>query len=263
MNKFGGVLLVLVLVILVLVGCGKEEEENAETNLDLGSGTKENLPVSLELLIHYAERSKEIYDNGGSQRDEVDFTVTDNGTITVITIRGTANSSNVTSDLDAALVSDVRSGVRLHRGFRSEASIIYDIISRNNSLQRTVHITGHSLGGAIASIIGRWMELENGNNHDITVFSFGAPRVSNSRFPYGKPRHWRVANETDPITFLPIFPYIHSGTYVNPQTLNWGRDYDNGSIDNEYNAGSNHYIAKYVELLKGNYTIQNYGNIRK
>ena len=249
----------LLVVLLLLIGCSKEEEET-ETNLDLGSGTKENLPVSLELLVHYAERSKEIYDNGGSQKDEVDFTVTDNGTITVITIRGTANSSNVTSDLDVALVSDMRSGVRLHRGFRSEASIIYDIISRNNSLQRTVHITGHSLGGAIASIMGRWLHLESGG-HDVTVFSFGAPSVSNSKFPYGKPRHWRVANETDPITFLPIFPYTQSGTYINPQTLNWGRDNDNGSIDNEYNAGSNHYIAKYVELLKGN-TVT-YGNIRK
>ena len=254
-----GIGILLVLVVL-LVGCSKEEEET-ETNLDLGSGTKLNLPVSLELLIHYAERSKEIYDNGGSQKDEVDFTVSDNGTITVITIRGTANQSNVTSDLDVALVSDMRSGVRLHRGFRSEASIIYDIISRNNSLQRTVHVTGHSLGGAIASIIGRWLHLAGG--HDVTVFSFGAPSVSNSKFPYGKPRHWRVANETDPITFLPVFPYTQSGTYVNPQTLNWGRDYDNGSIDNEYNAGSNHYIAKYVELLKGHYSINNYGNVRQ
>ena len=58
----------LVVLLLLLVGCSKEEEET-ETNLDLGSGTKENLPVSLELLIHYAERSKEIYDNGGSQKD--------------------------------------------------------------------------------------------------------------------------------------------------------------------------------------------------
>ena len=252
-----GILLVL---LVLLVGCSKEEEENAETNLDLGSGTKYDLPVSFELLVHYAEKSKEIYDSGGSQRDEVDFAVTDNGTITVITIRGTANSSNVTSDLDVALVTDVRSGVRLHRGFRSEATIIYDIISRNHTLQRTVHITGHSLGGAIAFIMGRWLHLAGG--HDVTVFSFGAPSVSNSEFPYGKPRHWRVANETDPITFLPVFPYIQSGTYVNPQTLNWGRDYDNGSVDNEYNAGSNHYIAKYVELLKGHYSIQNYGNVR-
>jgi len=252
---------ITLLVILLLFGCSKENEEENETNLDLGSGTKENLPVSLELLIHYAERSKEIYDTGGSQKDEVDFTVADNGTITVITIRGTANSSNVTSDLDVALVSDMRSGVRLHRGFRSEASIIYDIISRNHTLQPSVHITGHSLGGAIASILGRWMHLAGG--HDITVFSFGAPSVSNSKFPYGKPRHWRVANETDPITFLPVFPYTQSGTYINPSSLNWGRDNDNGSIDNEYNAGSNHYIAKYVELLKGHYSIQNYGNVRQ
>ena len=56
MNKFVSVLVLVMLVLLV--GCGKEEEETAETNLDLGSGTKENLPVSLELLIHYAERSK-------------------------------------------------------------------------------------------------------------------------------------------------------------------------------------------------------------
>ena len=259
MNKI--LIVLLLLLSFIVIGCAKEEEENNDTDLNLGSGTKLNLPVSLELLIHYAEKSKEIYDNSGSQRDDVDFTVTDNGTITVITIRGTANQSNITSDLDVALVTDVRSGVLLHRGFRSEASIIYDIIQRNHTLQHTVHITGHSLGGAIASIMGRWLQLAG--NHDVTVFSFGAPRVSNSRFPYGKPRHWRVANETDPITFLPIFPYIQSGTYINPSTLHWGQDHDNGSVSNEYNAGSNHYIAKYVELLKGNYTIPNYGNVRR
>jgi len=55
---------------LILISCAKSK---VDTNNDLGSGDKSNLPVSLTSLIEHAEYCKEIYDSGGDQKDEVAF----------------------------------------------------------------------------------------------------------------------------------------------------------------------------------------------
>ena len=60
-------------IILLLSSCSlKDKTEETE---DVVSGTKSNLPVSLNLLIEYAEYCKAIYDGGGDQKDEVAFEV--------------------------------------------------------------------------------------------------------------------------------------------------------------------------------------------
>jgi len=102
-------------VALVLNGCAKNV---ADKNNDLGSGDKSNLPVTLTSLIEHAEYCKAIYDSGGDQKDEVAFEVKQDYGISIIVIRGTANTSNMLSDIDIRLVSDTRTGIRLHKGFR-------------------------------------------------------------------------------------------------------------------------------------------------
>ena len=52
---------------------------------------------------------------------------------------------------------------------------------------------------------------------------------------------------SDPVPFSPTFPYIHSGTFVNSQTGDWGPDNDNGLISKT--DGLTHSITKYVETL--------------
>ena len=64
--------IIVMVVALILSGCAKSK---VDTNNDLGSGDKSNLPISLDLLIEHAEYCKEIYDAGGDSKDEVHFEV--------------------------------------------------------------------------------------------------------------------------------------------------------------------------------------------
>ena len=150
---------------LILNSCAKHNKDD-KTHHDLGSGDKSNLPISLTLLIEHAEYCKAIYDIGGDQKDEVAFEVIQDNGISIIVIRGTANTSNMLSDIDVRLVSDTRTGIRLHKGFRDAAVSIMQIIDTSTTtgrntiqgqtltypLEHTVHVTGHSLGGAVAQI---------------------------------------------------------------------------------------------------------------
>ena len=226
---------------LILISCAKSK---VDQNNDLGSGDKSNLPVSLNLLIEHAEYCETIYDSGGDQKDEVAVDVKQDGGITIIVIRGTANAENVQSDIDVRLVTDDDLGIRLHKGFRDASVTVMQGIDES-SLEKTVHVTGHSLGGAIAQIIGMWLHRKG---HNVQVFSYGSPKVSNEVLSSGQPTHWRVVRLSDPIPFTPIWPYAHTGLFINSQTLDWGPDNDNGLISKT--DGLTHAIAKYVETLK-------------
>ena len=231
-------------IALVLNGCAKSV---ADKNNDLGSGDKSNLPVSLTSLIEHAELCKAIYDLGGDQKDEVAFEVKQDNGISIIIIRGTANNANVLSDVDVRLVSDTRTGIRLHKGFRDAAVTIMQIIDTTTgySLEHTVHVTGHSLGGAVAQIIGMWLHKRGKN---VQIYSYGSPKVSSQVMSEGQPTHWRVVRISDPIPFSPPWPYAHTGLFINSQTLDWGPDNDNGLISQT--DGLDHAIAKYVTTLK-------------
>ena len=212
-------LILIGILLLLLDGCAKSV---ADKNNDLGSGDKSNLPVSLTSLIAHAELCKAIYDLGGNQKDEVAFEVIQKNGISIIVIRGTANNSNILSDIDVRLVSDTRTGIKLHRGFRDVAVTIMQIIDTSTTtgrntiqgtkltypLEHTVHVTGHSLGGAVAQIIGMWLHKRGKN---VKVFSYGSPKVSSQVLSGGQPTHWRVVRRSDPIPFSPPWPYAHTG----------------------------------------------------
>ena len=233
---------ILIGIIIFLSGCAKN---TVDKNNDLGSGDKSNLPVTLASLIEHAEYCKAIYDSGGTQKDEVAFEVKQDSGITIIVIRGTANVNNLQSDIDVRLVDDARTGISLHKGFRDASITIMQILDNSHTIEHTVHITGHSLGGAIAQIIGMWLH-KRGNN--VQIFSYGSPKVSNQVLPGGQPTHWRVVRRSDPVPFTPPWPYSHTGLFIDSQDLDWGSDNDNGLISKT--DGLTHAIAKYVETLK-------------
>jgi len=229
---------------LILTSCAKHNKDD-KTHHDLGSGDKSNLPVTLVSLIEHAEYCKAIYDSGGDQKDEVAFEVKQVDGISIIVIRGTANDANVLSDIDVRLVSDARTGIKLHKGFRDVAVTIMQILDNTHTIEHTVHVTGHSLGGAVAQIIGMWLHTRGKN---VQVFSYGSPKVSNQVLSGGQPTHWRVVRRSDPIPFTPPWPYSHTGLFIDSQTLDWGPDNDNGLISET--DGLDHAIAKYVTTLK-------------
>jgi len=229
---------------LILTSCAKHNKDD-KTHNDLGSGDKSNLPVTLTSLIEHAELCKAIYDLGGDLKDEVAFEVKQDNGISIIIIRGSANESNVQSDIDVRLVNDVRTGIYLHKGFRDASLGVMEIIDRDHTVEHTVHVTGHSLGGAVAQIIGMWLHKRGKN---VQIYSYGSPKVSDQVLSGGQPTHWRVVRRSDPIPFTPPWPYSHTGLFIDSQDLDWGADNDNGLISQT--DGLTHAIAKYVETLK-------------
>jgi hypothetical protein len=113
-------------------------------------------------------------------------------------------------------------------------------------LEQTVHVTGHSLGGAVAQIIGMWLHKRGKN---VQIYSYGSPKVSDQVLSGGQPTHWRVVRLSDPIPMSPPWPYRHTGLFIDSQDLDWGPDNDNQLISKT--DGLDHAIVKYVTTLKG------------
>jgi len=143
------------------------------------------------------------------------------------------------------LVRDDELGIYLHKGFRDASVSVMSNIEIGITINHTVYVTGHSLGGAIAQIIGMWLHKRG---HNVQVFSYGSPKVSNQIMSSGQPTHWRVVRLSDPVPFTPPWPFFHTGLFIDSQTLDWGPDNDNGLISKT--DGLDHAIIKYVTTLK-------------
>ncbi|MGO3343769.1 MAG: lipase family protein [Marinomonas sp.] len=104
------------------------------------------------------------------------FLSTQNG-IQTIAVRGTANLKNAIVDLSVSLQDDPVLDIKLHQGFASAARAIYADMKPYLKTGEPIHITGHSLGGAIAVILG--MYLQQDNYQVSQVITFGQPKITN------------------------------------------------------------------------------------
>ena len=139
------------------------------------NGTKENLPVDVGILIEMAEYCEKIYDEGKEiGEDEFAYNVVEDRGVTIISIRGTDNGKNVLTDLDARPFRDKKLGVQVHRGFRDASEKLKNDIIENVALEETIILTGLSLGGAIAQILGLWFEDDA---YEVQIYTFGSPSI--------------------------------------------------------------------------------------
>ena len=258
---------IIISLTLFLSGC-------AFTNLFLwdegNEGDRTTLPVTLDTLIEMGEYSKLIYTKkgifaegtvtpdepefyglskmisnqaGAGKRNEYSYYVIQEDGITILIFRGTANTENLKTDIDMRMWHDEEIDLYFHRGFRDAADILWNDIRRNQHLEHTVYLTGHSLGGAVAQIIGMWLHKRG---YNVQVFTFGAPKVTTT-FLFNEPNHWRVAVRSDPVSYMPSLPYVHSGIHIDPETLDWDESHIEDSmlgID-----GLDHSIKDYLDML--------------
>jgi predicted lipase len=80
-----------------------------------------------------------------------------------------------------------------------------------------IFVTGHSLGGALATLFGYILAHEIDNF--ITVVSFASPRIGNYHWKKSfeeklNLKHFRVTNNRDLITATPTINYYHVGTDI-------------------------------------------------
>jgi hypothetical protein len=231
-------------------------------NRDGESGDHTTIPVNpVELLemanyckVAYEKATPEnkLYEIAGANennKDEFSYHVKQDSGVTILIFRGTNNRDNVLTDLDfrpfkdGALTRHHKIDLYLHRGFRDAAMFLYKDIKKKYKLERTVYLTGHSLGGAIAQIIGLWLDMEGRN---VQIYTFGSPKVTTTFFGT-KPPHYRVVVDNDPIPFLPIYPYVHSGIRIDVETLRWW-EYDEYGKFTEID-GRDHSIKYYLKEL--------------
>lgn len=135
----------------------------------------------------------------------------------LITLRGTEFSSGH-DWLTNFQIAGARgpAGHTVHRGFWTLAagilSQINDVIGDSNPSQ--IHIAGHSLGGAAATLLADAIR-ESSGRRNVKLYTFGAPRAgveSHARHlthSLGMENIFRVYHHTDPVPMVPVFPYSH------------------------------------------------------
>jgi len=89
---------------------------------------------------------------------------------------------------------------------------INQLIMENPARQNyKLYVTGHSLGGALATLFGFYVAASPNVALPVTIVSIASPRVGNLAFArtfaemesQGKLRHLRIANHKDPVTLGP------------------------------------------------------------
>jgi triacylglycerol lipase len=137
----------------------------------------------------------------------------------IVTFRGTQPDDwqDLFDDLQVGLVRWDRPGTHVHSGFKRSLDRIWDTLGPQLtalSASRRVWFTGHSLGGALATLAADRLGDTAG------VCTIGCPRVGDDAFVREFDRRFdgralRYVNHTDIVTHLPaplpFFPYAHVG----------------------------------------------------
>lgn len=124
----------------------------------------------------------------------------------ILAFRGTETTSvkDIKSDAKAKTKS-CTSGGKIHSGFdEAYGQVALDIelaLEEEGVAEMPLFITGHSLGGALATIAAKKLAHRGGN---AGCYTFGAPRVGDEEWVSGiKTPIYRVVNAADCVTMLP------------------------------------------------------------
>ncbi len=157
--------------------------------------------------------------NGFSSKEtgtQAFLVVKDDLSYAVLAFRGTEqNWLDIQTDLRSRRVKTPKG--KIHVGFRNAFASIEPDIRR--SLSRVdgipLYITGHSLGGALATVATQILEWDSRFTDQIAAcYTFGSPRVGNDEYDRSiKSMFYRVVNTTDVVTIVPLLlmGFVHVG----------------------------------------------------
>jgi Lipase (class 3) len=113
---------------------------------------------------------------------------------------------------------------KIHTGFAAAyRSIAHELIGKVSSMmqasRRPIYMSGHSLGGALATICSLDLALSiRMERNEMLVSTFGSPKVGNESFRdlynIAVPINWRIVAGGDMISRLPKAGYSHVGKKV-------------------------------------------------
>jgi hypothetical protein len=140
----------------------------------------------------------------------------DDDTQVYIVVRGTEGFSwpngirDWVSNVQATAVEFEDGHGRVHDGFysafKSVKKDIDDFMKQNGRAGKKVVVTGHSLGGAVATIIAAY--IRGTTNKDVMLYTFGSPRAGDADFvnhysQADKVHAWRLFNVCDVVPMVP------------------------------------------------------------
>lgn len=142
------------------------------------------------------------FDNKGTQAILVDAQ-----TYIILSFRGTEADSieDIKADTTANITKCAVSEGNIHRGFRDAFDCIRreveEEINKDQYSEKPLFITGHSLGGALATVATKYLTHRGGI---AACYTFGSPRVGNDDWVNNikTPIH-RLVNAADSVTMLP------------------------------------------------------------
>lgn len=201
------------------------------------------------------------------------FLAADRDTL-IVSFRGTEGSemADWLTDADMTLV-DGPLDARVHEGFYAALADVWQVLQHevqrlDPHLKMTLWITGHSLGGALASLAAaRWIERGRPVHG---VYTFGQPRVGDAKFARNfnfemKSTAFRFVNNNDLVSRVPprALGYSHVGlckyftdggsfeedyswwqTFLDRWTFRW-EDF----FDGEWEAAADHSMTNYRRLV--------------
>jgi len=171
------------------------------------------IPDEAEPLFHKMGYYTTYYEHRGSN-----VYILEDATDVIIVCRGTEAKewADVQADLTIALVPSRAGKGKVHRGFRNYTDYVWDDVKKYmNGVQKTLWLTGHSLGAAVATLMARRFTLDETLVTPEALFTYGSPRIGNRTYinEFNKllPHH-RWVNEGDIVTKVPFPPfYYHCG----------------------------------------------------
>lgn len=135
----------------------------------------------------------------------------------VIAIRGTASVRDGLTDAHFGL-SGGATGKMVHAGFNktfySMKPALQEFVTANirDKMTGCVHIVGHSLGGALATLSADWIKAEYAL--PVKLYTFGSPRVGLEGFARSATSRidkiYRCTHGADPVTKVPLWPFSHT-----------------------------------------------------
>lgn len=203
-------------------------------------------------------------------RDGAQAYIFGNESDVVVACRGTEPNdwNDVKADVNAFMVLAETVG-RVHRGFKREVDDLWPAIENSIATEsRDLWFTGHSLGGAMATISAGRCALARIPANPKGVYTFGAPRVGTKRYiNHVDVDLTRWVNNNDIVARVPPtwMGYRHTGrryyinTYGNVRPMSsrqrvkdrW-RGFWLGLKQGKVDHFSDHAIAHYVENIAGN-----------
>lgn len=203
----------------------------------------------------------------------------------VCSFRGTeiAEFEDLETDIKVRKTGAPLSG-KAHRGFVAAGTAIWNDSSTDSGMESFVDakrnllasddgtrpplfITGHSLGGAMATIVAGLIAEDGGNIEGL--YTFGSPRVGNADFCGAMNmkvlNHYRIVNNNDFVTRVPFrkLDYdhcgemiylseskgIHQGTSSAYRFLDRLYGHIRGALELEIDGVDDHKMSRYIDAL--------------